>query len=58
LRIMVLRKNQYSRSAPCFLCLVDILLTNRAEFIAIWDQYQDECGVCSGRCEPVQAGSL
>ena len=29
-------------------CLVDILLENRQEFMAIWEQYNDECGVCSG----------
>ena len=27
-------------------CLVDILLANRDEFIAIWDQYQDEPSAC------------
>jgi response regulator RpfG family c-di-GMP phosphodiesterase len=27
-------------------CLVDILLENRDEFIAIWEQYQDKCEIC------------
>ena len=38
-------------------CLVDILLENKDEFVAIWEEYHDECGVCAGSREAVQAGS-
>ena len=38
-------------------CLVDILLENKEEFVAIWEEYHDECGVCAGRGEALQAGS-
>jgi hypothetical protein len=36
---------------------VDILLENKEEFVAIWEEYHDVCGVCAGRGEAVQAGS-
>jgi HD-GYP domain-containing protein (c-di-GMP phosphodiesterase class II) len=32
-------------------CLVDILLENKDEFMAIWEQYHDECGACSASRE-------
>ena len=38
-------------------CLVDILLENRGEFMAIWEQYHDECGVCSTARETVRGGA-
>ena len=37
-------------------CLVDILLENKEDFIAIWEEYNDVCGVCAGRSEAVQGG--
>ncbi len=35
-------------------CLVDILLENREEFMAIWEQYHDECGICCVGSETAQ----
>ncbi len=37
-------------------CLVDILLENKEEFIAIWEEYHDVCGVCAGSSAAVEAG--
>ncbi|WP_028577938.1 DUF3369 domain-containing protein [Desulfomicrobium escambiense] len=38
-------------------CLVDILLENREEFMAIWEQYHDECGVCYTAREAARDGA-
>ncbi len=38
-------------------CLVDILLENKEEFMAIWEEYHDECGVCAGSREALPAES-
>ena len=37
-------------------CLVDILLENKEDFIAIWEEYNDVCGVCAESRPAVQGG--